>query len=152
MKTHFKIYLHFILMVEHPELAIPCACKHQLHEFIRKQVEHRKSELLAINCMPDHLHLFVSLRPVVTVNDFIQKIKAESTEYINAQRWIARKFVWADGYGCFSYSHSHLERVSNYISNQERHHLIRGFADEYEDFLRKYRIVIEEQKNLAHNG
>jgi len=150
MNTHFKIYLHFILMIDHPDLAIPCCHKQALHDFIRRQVEHRKSELLAINCMPDHLHLFVSLRPVVTVNDFIQKIKAESSAFINTQRWIARKFAWADGYGCFSYSHSHLDRVSRYISNQESHHLSRGFAEEYEDFLRKYKILLEEHRNVAH--
>ena len=93
--------------------------------------------------MPDHMHMFVGFRPVLSISDFIKEIKVESNEFINGNRWVKGKFSWQEGYGVFSYSHSHISRVINYINNQEQHHQKRSFRDEYHALLKKFEISFE---------
>lgn len=60
-----------------------------------------------------------------------------------------KKFRWQDGYGVFSYSHSHIDNVWNYILNQEQHHKKKTFKDEYIEFLKKFEIEYEEEYLFA---
>jgi REP element-mobilizing transposase RayT len=101
--------------------------------------------MLAVHCMPDHLHLFVGFKPVMSIADFIKEIKVESNELINKKKWVKEKFSWQEGYGVFSYSHSHIGSVINYIQNQEEHHQKKSFREEYKEFLQKFQISFEEK-------
>jgi hypothetical protein len=56
-----------------------------------------------------------------------------------------RRFSWQEGYGVFSYSHSHIDWVLKYILNQESHHRERTFRQEYYDLLKKFEIPFEEK-------
>jgi len=67
--------------------------------------------MLAVNCMPDHKHLFVGFKPNVLISDFVKELKVETNEFINRKKWVMGKFNWQDGYGVFSYSHSHIDHV-----------------------------------------
>ena len=51
----------------------------------------------------------------------------------------------AEGHGTFSYSHSHIEQVDNYILKQERHHHKKTFKEEYIEFLQKFQIEYDEK-------
>ena len=74
---------------------------------------------MIINGVKDHIHLLIGLRPHQSLADLVQDIKGSSSKWINEQNFIKTKFAWQEGYGAFSYSHSHLSRVINYIKNQE---------------------------------
>jgi putative transposase len=56
-----------------------------------------------------------------------------------------RQINWQEGYGAFSYSHSQLDAVIGYIRNQEKHHSIQSFRDEYMTLLRKFDIAFDEK-------
>ena len=60
--------------------------------------------------------------------------------FINDHRWIKGKFCWQEGYGAFSYSHSQIAYVYDYILNQEKHHAEQTFKNEYADFLKRFEI------------
>ncbi|MEI9910850.1 MAG: transposase [Bacteroidota bacterium] len=85
-------------------------------------VQNRKAKMLAVHCMPDHTHIFVGFKPIVLIADFVKEIKVESNQFITNKKWIKGKFNWQEGYGVFSYSHSHIDRVVKYVLNQEAHH------------------------------
>ena len=97
--------------------------------------------MLAIHCMPDHTHLFVGFKPTILISDFVKEIKVESNEFINMKKWVKGKFNWQEGYGVFSYSHSHINTVVNDVLNQEIHHQKKSFKQEYHDFLNKFEIA-----------
>jgi putative transposase len=101
--------------------------------------------MLAIHCMPDHAHIFVGFKPVTSISDFVKEIKVESNEFVNAKKWNNFKFAWQEGYGAFSYSHSHVDSVVKYILNQEEHHKKRTFKEEYYDILEKFNISFEDK-------
>lgn len=55
------------------------------------------------------------------------------------------RFEWQEGYGVFSYSHSQIESVYQYIVNQEEHHKKQSFREEYLAFLHKFEVPYEER-------
>ncbi len=108
-------------------------------------MQNRKAKMIAIHCMPDHAHIFVGFRPVISIADFVKEIKVESNEFINNKKWMREKFSWQEGYGVFSYSHSHIDKVAKYVLNQEAHHQKFSFRDEYIGLLKKFEIPYEEK-------
>lgn len=143
--TFSQIYLQFVFAVQHRQSLIPEEHKEELHKYITGLVQNRKAKMLAVNCMPDHIHLFVGFKPMVLISDFVKEIKVESNEFINGKRWIQGKFSWQEGYGVFSYSHSQIDAVIKYVLNQEAHHQKRSFKQEYLELLKKFEIAYEDR-------
>jgi len=84
------------------------------------------------------------LKPNIAPSDLIGDIKTGSTNHINEQRWIGCRFSWQEGYGAFSVSHSHLDRVANYIRTQEAHHRRKSFQQEYVEFLERHQVRYDQ--------
>jgi len=143
--TFSQIYLQFVFAVRHRESLIAKDHKEELHKYISGLVQCRNAKMLAVHCMPDHTHLFVGLKPTIRISDFVKEIKVESNEFINQKKWVSGKFNWQEGYGVFSYSHSHIDRVVKYVRNQEIHHQRKSFKQEYYDFLKNFDISFEER-------
>ncbi|OCX54437.1 transposase [Mucilaginibacter sp. PPCGB 2223] len=143
--TYSQIYLQFVFAVKHRQNLIAKENKEELHKYITGLVTNRKAKMLAINCMPDHLHLFVGFKPTILISDFVKEIKVETNEFINNQNWIKGKFSWQEGYGVFSYSHSHIDNVVKYILNQEEHHKKKTFREEYLQLLQKFEIAYQNE-------
>lgn len=72
----------------------------------------------------------------------MQLIKGESSFWINKNKLTKEKFEWQDEYFAVSVSESILEKVRDYIKNQEEHHRIKTFQEEYDDFVSKYNFKI----------
>jgi len=143
--TYSQIYLQFVFAVKGRESLISKNNKEELQRYMTTLVQNRNSKLLAINCMPDHTHLFVGIEPTVRISDFIKEIKVESNEFINSKKWVRGKFSWQEGYGVFSYSNSQVDSVVNYVLNQEAHHQKKTFRQEYLELLKEFDIPSEEK-------
>ena len=103
-----------------------------------------KGRAHAINGMPDHVHLLVSLPPVISISEALGFIKANSSGWVH-QKWPDSPFAWQLGYGAFSVSKSQVPAVMKYIHNQERHHRKFTYKQEFLDFLRKHAIPYDER-------
>jgi putative transposase len=143
--TFSQIYLQFVFAVQNRQSLIAKENKEELHKYITAIVQNRKAKMLAINCMPDHIHLFVGFKPTILISDFVKEIKVESNEFINNKNWVRGKFSWQEGYGVFSYSHSHIDAVVKYVLNQEAHHQRKNFKQEYLSLLEKFEVPYEER-------
>jgi putative transposase len=143
--TYFQIYLHFVFAVNHRHCLIDKKHKNELHKYITGLVQNRKAKMLAVHCMPDHIHIFVGFNPSVLIADFVKEIKVESNQFINGKKWIRQKFRWQEGYGVFSYSRSHIGNVISYITNQEKHHQKRSFRQEYVTILKKFDVAFQDR-------
>lgn len=148
--TFSQIYLQFVFAVQNRRCLIPKVHKEELHRYMTGLVRNRQAKMLAVHCMPDHTHLFVGFKPGSNlISNFVKEIKVESNEFINSKNWLRGRFNWQEGYGVFSYSHSHIERVCKYVLNQEAHHKKRTFKEEYISLMRKFEIQYDE-KYLFH--
>jgi REP element-mobilizing transposase RayT len=138
--TYTQIYLHAVFAVSGRACVIQPKRKEELQKYITGIVSRRSQKLIAINCMPDHTHILLGLKPDEAPSDLIGRIKTGSTNHINKQRWIGCRFSWQEGFGAFSVSHSHLGTVIDYIHNQENHHRWKSFQKEYVEFLERHEV------------
>ena len=100
--------------------------------------------VIAIGGMPDHAHLVARLPTNMCVADFVRKVKANSSRWMN-ERDTQMKFGWQSGYGAFSISQSVVSSVAQYVRNQERHHRSRSFEDEMKMLLTRHGIDFGER-------
>ena len=144
--TFYQVYLQFVFAVRYRQRMIPKTKKEELHKYMTGLVKNRGSKMIAVHCMPDHAHLFVGFRPgSMKISDFIKEIKVASNEFINRKHFCSGNFMWQNGYGVFSYSHSHLDRVAKYVLNQEEHHRNKSFRMEYLEFLKRFDVPYDER-------
>lgn len=101
--------------------------------------------MLAINGMPDHVHIFIGYDTKNPIPDLVKSIKIASNEWINDQRLTNVRFAWQEGYGAFSYSRSQVHQVCTYIENQEIHHAGTSFKNEYLSFLKRFDVAYDEK-------
>jgi putative transposase len=143
--TYVQFYIHLIFAVKFREAVIDPSWKPSLYQHIRGIVTSYGHKLFIINGMPDHLHLLISVRPSQSVSDLVQRIKGNSSKWINDNQLTSKHFRWQKGYACFSCSQSTLPKVINYIKNQEKHHQKKKFLEEYVAFLEAFEIDYEER-------
>ncbi len=108
-------------------------------------IKGKDQKSIIVNGMPDHVHLFMGLKPSMSIAAIARDVKNNSSNFINEQGFVKGKFSWQSGYGAFSYSHSHIERVYNYILNQEAHHRQKTFKEEYIGLLKKFEVPYDER-------
>jgi len=138
--TYTKIYLQLVFSPSRRENLIPVKHKEELQKYTTGIIQNRKHKLLAINFMPDHVHIFIGYQPSQPLPDLLRDIKANTSKFINDKRWLPGKFQWQEGYGAFSYSYSQLDYVIKYINTQEEHHQKASFKDEYLKLLEKFDV------------
>ncbi len=143
--TYTQIYLQFVFAVQNRQNLLKDDFREELHKYITGIVENRKQKLIAINSISDHIHILVGFGTTITIADLIHDIKIATTKFINTKYWVPGKFSWQEGYGGFSYSRSHLDRVVKYILNQQKHHQRKTFKEEYIEFLEKYEILYDSR-------
>ena len=143
--TYSQVYLQFIFAVKGRQSIINPKYNDELQKYITGIVQNRKQKLLAINNVPDHLHMLVGFGTTMSIADFIEEVKSISSKFINDKNWIQGKFEWQRGYGVFSYSRSQIDQVIRYIQKQQEHHIKKSFKDEYLEFLRKFEVEFDER-------
>lgn len=143
--TFSQIYIQIVFAVRGRQNLIHTEWKSDLHKYIAGIIKGKEQKPIIVNGMPDHIHAFVGLKPSMAISDLVRDVKNNSTNFVNGKRWVAGKFAWQEGYGAFSYSHSQIETVYNYILNQEHHHRRKTFREEYLAFLKRFNVPFEER-------
>ncbi|WP_300599569.1 IS200/IS605 family transposase [Niabella sp.] len=143
--TYSQIYIQIVFAVKVRQNLIHPAWKDALHKYIAGIIKGKGQKPIIVNGMPDHLHIFVGLRPAMAISDLVRDIKNNSSNFINDRHLVNGKFSWQEGFGAFSYAHSQIEQVYNYILNQEAHHQRKTFKTEYVEFLNTFDIPFDEK-------
>jgi REP element-mobilizing transposase RayT len=107
-----------------PQNLIAPAHNDELQKYLTGIVSGQKQKLIAVNNMPDHVHILIGLRPEMALADLVGDIKTGSSAFIKRQGWVKGRFGWQEGYGAFSYSRSQLDAVIRYIQNFSKQRVI----------------------------
>jgi putative transposase len=99
-----------------------------------------------INGYADHCHCLISLGVEQNIQKVMQLIKGESSFWINKNELTKEKFQWQEEYFAVSVSESILDKVRDYIKNQEEHHKKKSFQEEYDEFILKYGFKMIDNK------
>ena len=143
-RTFTNLLTHLIFSTKNRELFIDTTLKQELHSYLGGLTNELKGKAYGINGTDDHVHMLVSLPPVVSISDALRFIKANSSGWIH-DKWPRKQFAWQPGYGAFSVSKSNVGRTLAYIGNQDAHHRRGTFHDEYIDFLKNHEIEFDER-------
>lgn len=143
--TFSQIYIQIVFAVQNREAMISSSWEEELYKYISGIVRNKEQKMLAINGMPDHIHIFIGMKPSCCLSDLVREIKKSSTGFIKEKKLSKFKFNWQEGYGAFSYSHSQIDSVVKYIMNQKEHHKKQTFREEYLDFLQKFEIEFKDE-------
>jgi putative transposase len=143
--TYTQIHIQCVVAVKFRQSVIQPTWKERLQQYITGIVQNNGYKMIAINSMPDHLHLFFGFRPNQSLSDLLRIVKGESSEWINNERFNNSIFRWQEGYGAFSYSRSQIKIVAEYIANQELHHKKKTFLEEYKHFLDQFEVEYDER-------
>lgn len=138
--TYTQMYVHVVFAVQGRQSIIPAQKKEELFKYITGIVKNRGQKLIEINGMPDHLHVFMGIKPTIALSDLIRDVKAGSSGFINEKGWIRGRFSWQEGFGAFTHSHAEIERVVHYIERQEEHHRTATFHEEYVQMLKEFAV------------
>lgn len=143
--TYSQIYIQIVFAVKGRQYLIQSNWEEELYKYITGIVQNKDQKMLAINGMPDHIHILIGMKPSCNLSDLVREIKKASNSFINEKKFCPFKFEWQEGYGAFSYSHSALDNVIGYIRNQKEHHHKKSFKEEYLDFLKKFEVEYKEE-------
>ncbi len=143
--TYKQFYAHLVFAVKNRESLIKKSIKNELEKYISGIIQNHNHKLIAINCMPDHIHIFFGYNLNELIPDLVEEIKTSTNKWINTNNFTGFRFEWQKGYGAFSHSHSQISTVANYIENQENHHIRNTFKQEYLDILRKNEIKFQDE-------
>ena len=138
--TYTQVYIQAVFTVQNRISLIMSEWEDELYKYMTGIVQNNGHKLIVVNGMPDHIHLFIGMKPTQGLSDLIQEVKGDSSKWIREKGFVKGKFEWQAGFGAFSYSISQIDAVVKYINNQKRHHQKKTFIQEYIDFLEKFKV------------
>ena len=144
LHSYNKIYVHLIWATRNREKMLTKDIRPLVNRHIAQYSKDNGIVLEALNVQMEHVHALINLATNQKVEDIAKLLKGESSHWINEKNMIRPKFSWQRGFGAFSVSPSHLERVKSYISNQDEHHRRKTFAEEFAIILQKSGFSLKE--------
>jgi REP element-mobilizing transposase RayT len=143
--TYSQIHIQVVFAVAGRRSLIHSRWKEELFKYISGIFRKQKQKLIAIGGVEDHIHILFGVRPHVAISDLVRDVKANSSAFVNENRFVRSRFSWQEGFGAFSYSKSQIDVVSTYVLNQERHHQSRTFREEYVGLLDRFEVEYEDR-------
>ncbi len=137
-QTYYKIWVHLIWATKERQPLMQKEAREKIQRHIREKAIKEGYHIEAINGIADHLHCLISLNPRFSISEVMNKLKGESSHWINSEKITRGRFAWQGGFAAFSVSASQVGTVRNYICNQENHHRKISFAEEADKFVKFY--------------
>ncbi|MBN2091642.1 transposase [candidate division KSB1 bacterium] len=137
-----KIWVHLIWSTKNRYPFLEKPIRYEVIKHIRENANEKGIYLDFIGGYVEHLHTLISLKADQSIAQVAKDLKGESSHWVNAQKLIRQHFNWQKEYIAVSISESIVDRVREYIKNQEEHHRKHTFAEEYDLLLKKYGFVV----------
>ena len=115
--TFSQIYIQVVFAVKGRNSLINSSWENELFKYITGIVREKEQKMLAINGTSDHIHFLIGMRPSCCLSNLVQEIKKSSNSFVSEKKFTPYQFSWQEGYGAFSYSHSALNNVIEYIQD-----------------------------------
>jgi putative transposase len=145
MSTYTQIIYQIVFGTKNREMVLSKNRRDDLYKYISGVLENKKCHLYRIGGVEDHIHILTHLHPTVSLSDLIKDIKLSSSEFIKSNKLFPGFNGWQEGYGAFTYSIKQKDILIEYVKNQEEHHKIKSFRDEYIDLLKENGIEYNEK-------
>jgi REP element-mobilizing transposase RayT len=118
--TYTQLYTQYVFSVKGRRNFIQEKFRDELEKIMCGIISNHKCKTYAIYCNPDHTHIFVGMHPTIAPSKLMEQVKSGSSNWLNSKKYIPGKFSWQDGYGAFTYSKSHIDKVVKYVLKSTR--------------------------------
>ncbi len=143
--TYHQVYLQTVFAVKYRNAVLDPKWRPDLFAVIGNLINETHCKTIIVGGVEDHVHCFLGLKRSVSISELMKTVKSKSSKYINDNKLTLDRFEWQKGYGVFSYSQSHIDAVYKYILNQENHHKLKTFKDEYIELVQAFNIDYDQQ-------
>ncbi len=143
--TYHQVFIQIIFAVKGRQSFLKKEFRQEFFKVMLSLIQKLGHKSIIVNGVADHVHCLVGLNPDKKISELVKDLKTDTNHFLKDKNWVTGKFSWQNGYGVFSYSRSQLDRIYQYIKNQEEHHRKRTFREEYIGFLKKYQIEFKNE-------
>lgn len=137
-RSFCRLWTHAVFVTKHREALIDKDAEVRIYNHLSEQLRRYECVPLIINGMPEHIHLLFQTNYKMALADIFQKVKGETSFWINKNGILKNKFSWQDGSFACGISEDDVASVKTYIANQKLHHAKKTFRQEYEEFIAVY--------------
>lgn len=145
MSTYTQILYQIVFSTKNREQTLLKTNREELYKYIWGILKTKNCHLYRMGGTQDHIHIITHLHPTVALASLVKDVKVASSEYILSHNLFDRFNGWQEGYGAFTYSINEKDRLIEYVKNQEEHHRVVTFRDEYIKLLNDHCIVFDEK-------
>ena len=145
MSSYRQHLYHLVFRTKDNLPAIKQDHANELYAYITGIVKHKNSHLYRINGVENHLHILTDMHPSIAPADFMREVKVSSSLWMKSNELFPAFKGWAVGYGSFTCSYMDMDRLIDYVKNQQGHHKKITFEEEYSILLQEYGIIPDER-------
>ncbi len=143
--TYTQILYHIVFSVKDRRPAIVGERRKDLYAYIWGIHKQLNCHMYRIGGVEDHVHILVSLHPMIALSRLVREVKTGSTGWIRREGVFDRWPGWQDGYAAITASISERDAIVQYIKGQVEHHRKVSFLDEYRKILTDAGIRFDER-------
>ena len=143
--SYTSFYLHIVFSTKHHIPYLIPKIKARLIPYIGGIAKQNGLKLIKGGGTRDHLHVLISAIPTITIAKAVQYLKGGSSYWIHKTFPKLTNFEWQKGYGAFSISIKQIDQVVSYIENQEEHHRIKTYKEEFIELLKIHKIDFDDK-------
>jgi putative transposase len=139
-----RILIHIVFSTKNREKLLSNDVRTGAFAYMATVGRDMNCEVFRVGGMADHVHLAISLNRTVSTAEFVKKVKQTTSVWMKEHGGCG-DFEWQAGYGAFSIGEWQLPALVRYVENQESHHRVRTFQEEYRELLGKYGVESDER-------
>ena len=143
-QSHTQLYVHLVFSTKDRYPFLDDAVRERVHAYIAALLRDLDSPYVVVGGVADHVHVFFDMGKLHAPTACVGKVKKDSSKFVKTLGARYERFYWQRGYGMFSVSPTHREDVEHYIRDQEAHHRVQSFQEEYLGFLKRYGLEYDE--------
>ena len=145
MSTYTQILYQIVFSTKNREHTLTDNHREDLYKYIWGVLKNKNCHLYRIGGVSDHIHIITHLHPSISLASLIKDIKIASSENIKTLQLFQKFNGWQDGYGAFTYSFKDKDLLIEYVKNQEQHHKIKSFKEEFIELLHEHGVEFDEK-------
>ena len=139
--SYVQNYHHLVIGTKNHEMVLPVEFEMELYSYIAGYFKNNNCQLLAINGIPNHIHILVNMNPMLSPALEFGNLKRMTSLWLKENPRFPIFKGWQKEYASFTVSYSHLTAVRGYIENQKIHHADKGYEEEYQRLILKNGLV-----------
>lgn len=145
MSTYTQIIYQIVFGTKGRQNVLTVEQRPELYKYIWGILQNKKCHLYRIGGTENHIHIITHLHPSVSLSTLVKDIKLATGNFIKTNDLFKNFSRWQEGYGAFTYSINEKDRLIEYVKNQEEHHRVKTFREEFVELLNEHEIKFDEK-------